>query len=95
MLTNQRGPHLGTCPRAVPTSLLSHARAQQTTMAALPRADAGGSCESTLESLEDNVNKLHDCPREEGREQPWCTKDIFGRVFSMPVRSLVDSDRRP
>ena len=42
--------------------------------------------ESTLESLEDNVNKLHTALEKKGVNSRG-EKDIFGRVFSMPVRS--------
>ena len=83
MLTNQRGPHLGTCPRAVPTSLISHARAQRT-MAAKPELTLEA-MQSTIESLEDNVNKLHEAHEKKGVNSRG-TKDIFNRVFSMPVR---------
>jgi len=42
--------------------------------------------ESTIESLEDNVNKLHAALEKKGVNSRG-EKDIFGRVFAMPVRS--------
>ena len=41
--------------------------------------------QSTIESLEDNVTKLHEALEKKGVNSRG-TKDIFGRVFSMPVR---------
>jgi hypothetical protein len=40
---------------------------------------------STVESLEENVDKLHSALEKKGVNSRG-TKDIFGRVFSMPVR---------
>merc|ERR1719353_1466864 len=40
--------------------------------------------QSTIESLEDNVTKLHEALEKKGVNSRG-TKDIFGRVFSMPV----------
>ena len=79
--TNERGPHLGTCPRAVPTSLICHARAQRTMAKPELTLEA---MQSTIESLEDNVTKLHEALEKKGVNSRG-TKDIFGRVFSMPV----------
>ena len=42
--------------------------------------------QSTIQSLEDNVTKLHEALEKKGVNSRG-TKDIFGRVFSMPVRS--------
>ena len=42
--------------------------------------------ESTIESLEDNVNKLHVALEKKGVNSRG-EMDIFGRVFAMPVRS--------
>ena len=78
----REAPHLGTCPRPVPTSLISHARSQRTTMAK-PELTLE-SMQSTIESLEDNVTKLHEALEKKGVNSRG-TKDIFGRVFSMPV----------
>ena len=44
------------------------------------------SMQNTIESLEDNVTKLHEALEKKGVNSRG-TKDIFGRVFSMPVRS--------
>ena len=40
--------------------------------------------QSTIQSLEDNVTKLHEALEKKGVNSRG-TKDIFGRVFSMPV----------
>ena len=50
--------------------------------------------ESTIESLEENVNKLHSALEKQGVNSRG-EKDIFGRVFSMPVRSLLTRIVRP
>ena len=39
---------------------------------------------NSVEALEENVNKLHDALEKQGVNSRG-TKDIFGRVFSMPV----------
>ena len=63
---------------------LTHPRARaQTTMATAEKLEQ---LESTIESLEDNVNKLHNALEKKGVNSRG-EKDIFGRVFSMPVRS--------
>ena len=80
--SNERRPHLGACPRAVPTSLICHARSQRTIAKPELTLEA---MQSTIQSLEDNVSKLHEALEKKGVNSRG-TKDIFGRVFSMPVR---------
>ena len=64
---------------------LTHPRARaQTTMSV--SAEKLEQLESTIESLEDNVNKLHTALEKKGVNSRG-EKDIFGRVFAMPVRS--------
>ena len=72
------------CPRIVPTPLTR----AQTIMATKPEMtqEKLETLVNTVESLEENVNKLHDALEKKGVNSRG-TKDIFGRVFSMPVQT--------
>tara|TARA_B100000767_G_C19690411_1_gene503754 strand:- start:244 stop:828 length:585 start_codon:yes stop_codon:yes gene_type:complete len=73
--------HSRTSPRIELTTLTR----AQTTMATEMTREKLETLVNSVEALEENVNKLHDALEKKGVNSRG-TKDIFGRVFSMPVR---------